>query len=425
MEQRNFVSLDNINIPRGRNDLEQLIENYQVRIKMLAALINTAHDPVIVVNEDLSIFFENTSASILLESCIFATRDQNKLRFLRAQHHKQLLSSIISLVNGESPIEFVSTSPDSIQKWWITVISLDNEPHFVDGPEKSIMVVIHDSGVKNHDISEFLRQGYDLKAAEIRLAQALAIGTTPEQYAEITGLKISTIRTQLRSIFTKTNTKGQVDLMRLLSDVPRIHRKVAVESSARNNLVHNISDEEKIDFLTKRLHRMDLMDEITKISLKNEQLEVVLQEILTLVRETFDADRTGLLYPCDPTASSWASLLESTKPEWVTPVPVGTRNPMTSDVQALLTRSLAVHGPTYFDPTSSLMMPERLSKIYTVKSQMVIALRPRIGKPWLFGMTYCSDYHIFTKNERELLTAFGDRLTDMLSLLISVGKFVD
>ncbi|WP_374683654.1 helix-turn-helix transcriptional regulator, partial [Accumulibacter sp.] len=61
---------------------------------------------------------------------------------------------------------------------------------------------------------------FGLTPAEARLAKAIGIGETLEVYAENSGLKVSTVRSQLKSIFAKTGTGRQTDLVRLISGIP-------------------------------------------------------------------------------------------------------------------------------------------------------------------------------------------------------------
>lgn len=56
--------------------------------------------------------------------------------------------------------------------------------------------------------------------AEARLAKAIGIGETLEIYAENNGLQVSTVRCQLKSIFAKSGTGRQTDLVRLISGIP-------------------------------------------------------------------------------------------------------------------------------------------------------------------------------------------------------------
>jgi DNA-binding CsgD family transcriptional regulator len=69
-------------------------------------------------------------------------------------------------------------------------------------------------------IIEERRQGssdvHGLTRAEQKLARHLCGGATMRQYAEIHGLSRNTVRNQLQSIFQKTGTHRQSDLVRAL-----------------------------------------------------------------------------------------------------------------------------------------------------------------------------------------------------------------
>ena len=62
---------------------------------------------------------------------------------------------------------------------------------------------------------------FDLTLAQARLALFLAEGGTIGEYAEATGVKISTVRTHLKSIFAKTGVNRQTELAILLLDRAR------------------------------------------------------------------------------------------------------------------------------------------------------------------------------------------------------------
>ena len=61
---------------------------------------------------------------------------------------------------------------------------------------------------------------FGLSAAEARLARALCHGYSLEEYAIDQELKLPTVKTQLRSIFSKTGTERQSSMVRVLLGVP-------------------------------------------------------------------------------------------------------------------------------------------------------------------------------------------------------------
>ncbi|WP_228895988.1 helix-turn-helix transcriptional regulator [Pseudoduganella aquatica] len=68
--------------------------------------------------------------------------------------------------------------------------------------------------------ADLLRQLFGLSAAEAALASALCGGKTLEEAAGERGTAISTARSQLKSIFNKTGTRRQADLVSLLLTSP-------------------------------------------------------------------------------------------------------------------------------------------------------------------------------------------------------------
>jgi DNA-binding CsgD family transcriptional regulator len=64
---------------------------------------------------------------------------------------------------------------------------------------------------------------YDLTPAEARLATLVTKGYTPERAAEENCAHLATVRSQLSSLFSKTGTRRQGELVRLFSSVPQFH----------------------------------------------------------------------------------------------------------------------------------------------------------------------------------------------------------
>lgn len=79
------------------------------------------------------------------------------------------------------------------------------------------LVMIVDPDARRDLDAGLLRQLFDLTAAEARVALALAGGQTIKEAAAASGTTENTIRVQLRSIFAKTGTNRQVELVALLT----------------------------------------------------------------------------------------------------------------------------------------------------------------------------------------------------------------
>lgn len=76
-------------------------------------------------------------------------------------------------------------------------------------------------GATAMDIRALMRVLYALSPAEAELVKGLADGLSPESFAEQKGVGLATVRTQLRAAFSKTGTRRQSELMRLVYSIAR------------------------------------------------------------------------------------------------------------------------------------------------------------------------------------------------------------
>ncbi len=82
---------------------------------------------------------------------------------------------------------------------------------FVNDPERPPIIDVH-----------LLRAWYDLTPAEARVAMLLASGLSLQEIVERLGIGTNTARTHLKSIFGKTDTRRQGELIRLLLSNPML-----------------------------------------------------------------------------------------------------------------------------------------------------------------------------------------------------------
>jgi DNA-binding CsgD family transcriptional regulator len=69
---------------------------------------------------------------------------------------------------------------------------------------------------------ELLQEYFDLTSAEVKLAQSLTRGLSLEEAAKHLSIKMSTARTQLASIFAKTDSQRQGKLIAILSRIAHL-----------------------------------------------------------------------------------------------------------------------------------------------------------------------------------------------------------
>ncbi len=87
----------------------------------------------------------------------------------------------------------------------------------VPASEADVMVIVIDPELSMAPPIDALKALYGLTDAEARLTKGLLHGERLEDYAARAGISMNTARTHLKSVFAKTDTDRQAELMRLLS----------------------------------------------------------------------------------------------------------------------------------------------------------------------------------------------------------------
>ena len=100
------------------------------------------------------------------------------------------------------------------------VTPLPNDSSFaLDWQTPLALILVQDADI-NLSALYLLGTLYDLSPAELRVASALLVGKSLEEYGQEFGVTINTVRSQLKKLFVKTNTHRQSELVALLSRMP-------------------------------------------------------------------------------------------------------------------------------------------------------------------------------------------------------------
>ena len=94
--------------------------------------------------------------------------------------------------------------------------------HFSEKTDEPVRLIPHvGSELDRHPIRDALKTHYRLTPTEIGLAEALFHGETLRDFAEARGRSFNTVRNQLKSVFAKTGTNRQSDLVALIARLAR------------------------------------------------------------------------------------------------------------------------------------------------------------------------------------------------------------
>lgn len=123
-----------------------------------------------------------------------------------------------------------ATRPSGRQAFTLMVAPIVGE-----APEDSLVAVfVGDPQVEIQPPITVLQQLYGLTPAEAKLASLLAAGLRVDDAAAELGISVHTARAQLKQVFTKTGTRRQAALMRLLLTGPAGLRIDKVGQSLRS-----------------------------------------------------------------------------------------------------------------------------------------------------------------------------------------------
>jgi signal transduction histidine kinase len=166
---------------------------------------------------------------------------------------------------------------------------------------------------------------------------------------------------------------------------------------------------------------LENLDRIDRAIQGASDLDHMMGAVLDVVLATFRCDRVWLVYPCDPEAFRPGApdvrhriRVERARPEYNGARAADAGIPNDPEVANVSRAALASSGPVRFDPESSHALPLSLAERFGVRSMLVMAVYPKVDKPYLFGLHQCSYPRIWTLQEERLFHEIARRLADGL-----------
>ncbi|MCB9135204.1 MAG: PAS domain S-box protein [Anaerolineales bacterium] len=167
------------------------------------------------------------------------------------------------------------------------------------------------------------------------------------------------------------------------------------------------------------LRFLESLDMVNRVIQGTNYLEEMMRNVLDVILSIFDCDRAWLVYPCDPEVQKWQTPMERTRPEYPGVLPIGVELPL-DPVGAEVFRILrAANRPVQFGIGGEHPVPEVMFQVFRVQSFIAMALYPKVGLPWSFGLHQCTYARIWTLEEERLLQEIGRRLADALTSLLA------
>ena len=166
-----------------------------------------------------------------------------------------------------------------------------------------------------------------------------------------------------------------------------------------------------------RLWFLESMDQISRAMHGTEGLGQ-LSHVLETVLPIFGCDRVWLAYPCDTESRTWRMVAQHACPEFADCTSLDLDLSMDAEIAEAIRLVTVSEVAVRFGAAASNSLPGVLAKRFGVQSQMCIAVHPKIGKPYTFGLDQCAGPRTWTRQEEELFEAAGKRLATLLTNLL-------
>jgi diguanylate cyclase (GGDEF)-like protein/PAS domain S-box-containing protein len=166
------------------------------------------------------------------------------------------------------------------------------------------------------------------------------------------------------------------------------------------------------------LHFLESLDRVNRVLQGEGNIEQIMDKALREVRSIFECDRAYLLYPCDPQAPSYAVPIESTTSKYPGAGARGMEVPMDDFVSSLMRTLLDSDHSLKLGAGTDIPISDFLREEFSIRSFLAVALRPRVDRPWQFGIHQCSYDRVWSDQEMRLFEEIGHRLSDGLNDLL-------
>lgn len=177
---------------------------------------------VAALNQDATIAFMNRRAERILTAndglsirhrCIVAGNHHDNEQFWKLLRNTIGARSKGRISAGGS---VAVSRPSGRRKYAVTVAPGAGIREVAGVPSAWALVFIADPERQPELPAERIYRLYGLTSAEAQLAIGLAMGQTLNEYAEVAELSMHTVRSTLKNVFAKTDTRRQAELVRLI-----------------------------------------------------------------------------------------------------------------------------------------------------------------------------------------------------------------
>jgi DNA-binding CsgD family transcriptional regulator len=203
--------------------ISDLIEHKTVERNHFARIIDTITTPTVLIEGNLRILHANEAGKATMSRGAPISSSNGILHVPR-----QVAAAVTKVAqatqNGAAvPDTLRITGAEGQGDTIFVVMPLEAPDRRMGGASAQIALFMQEANSFVPLPTEVWGKLFGLTGGELRVLQGLVEGATPAEIAEVYGIANSTVRTHLLSLFRKTGTRRQADLVRLaLNSVPPV-----------------------------------------------------------------------------------------------------------------------------------------------------------------------------------------------------------
>ncbi len=200
-----------------------LFESERRKGEIFRDIVDTLSHPVLIVTVDMQIVFANLAAEKMLLEKQMLSSLRGELTFAFSHAQRAITQAVETGQQNEfalGPIGINVPLANCAMPSVAHVMPLaQRDPSHRVSQRAAAAIFIASSGSTPHPAMDAIAALFGLTAAEKRVAAQVASGKSRHEIAQASGVSDGTVKSQLASIFDKTNTCDQRDLALLVRDL--------------------------------------------------------------------------------------------------------------------------------------------------------------------------------------------------------------
>lgn len=216
--------------------IQRHIYEFSTKAIMGYALIDKLSQPIMLLNLAGQVSHLNMAAKQLFDKNTILKIEDNKF-ILPEPYQSQLMENLQHIeylfksrqllseqILNDGCIKIIDKNDEVLYIFATLLISEQEMKAF--GIRPSVMLTFYHPGYSSTVDAHLLHAAFNLSPAEAKVALSLLEGDLPKEIAQKHQVHLDTVRKQLHSIFKKTSTSRQAELVKLLLNLPRYNLNI-------------------------------------------------------------------------------------------------------------------------------------------------------------------------------------------------------